>query len=91
MKRQRQGFQFRGFVALADTLFAVSAGLLLLNPIRFEPKSSAPPPAPEIESPPPPTLQPIAAEIQGLEARLDNLDADGRYLRQQAAEVLRNE
>lgn len=41
MKQRSQGFKFRGFVALADMLFALSAGLLLLNPIRF----ASPPPA----------------------------------------------
>ncbi|HPA16357.1 MAG TPA: hypothetical protein PLU30_01325 [Verrucomicrobiae bacterium] len=34
MKRRSRGFGFLGFVALADMIFAVSAGLLLLNPIR---------------------------------------------------------
>ena len=91
MRRQRQGFHFRGFVALADTLFAVSAGLLLLNPIRFEPKTAAaPPPSPEVEPQPLP-MQPIILELQKLETRLDKLEADGRYIQRQAAEVLKNE
>jgi hypothetical protein len=35
MKRRYHGFSFLGFVALADLIFAVSAGLLLLNPLTL--------------------------------------------------------
>jgi len=91
MRRKRQEFQFRGFVALADTLFAISAGLLLLNPIQFESKSAVtPPPTPEPE-PRPEQVQPMVVEIQKLEKRIDRLEVDGRYLQKQAVEVLRSE
>lgn len=89
MKLKRQGFQFRGFVALADTLFAVSAGLLLLNPIRFETKSDLTPkpkPEPQVQQ-----VQTILAEMQNVEKRLDKLEADGRNIQNQAAEVIKNE
>lgn len=36
MKRNSKGLSFLGFVALADMIFAVSAGLLLLNPLRLD-------------------------------------------------------
>lgn len=36
MKRSSHGLSFLGFVALADLIFAVSAGLLLLNPLRLD-------------------------------------------------------
>lgn len=36
MKHSNRGFHFKGFVALADLIFAVSAGLLLLNPVHFD-------------------------------------------------------
>jgi hypothetical protein len=90
MRQKRQGFQFLGFVALADTLFAVSAGLLLLNPIRFGTTSAAAPPTPKVEAQPV-RMQPIIIEIQKLEKRLEQLEADGRRIQRQAAEVLRNE
>jgi hypothetical protein len=91
MKRHRQGFRFLGFVALADALFAVSAGLLLLNPIRFESKPAVtPPPAPEA-LPQPQELRPMIVEIQKLELRLDRLEKDGRLIRARALEVLKNE
>lgn len=35
MKRRSHGLSFLGFVALADLIFAVSAGLLLLNPLSL--------------------------------------------------------
>lgn len=89
MKRKRQGFHFRGFVALADTLFAVSAGLLLLNPIRFEAKPDSTPkpkPEPQVEQ-----VQVILVEMQNVEQRLDKLEAGGRNIQNQAAEVIKNE
>jgi len=36
MKRSSRGMSFFGFVALADMIFAVSAGLLLLNPLSMD-------------------------------------------------------
>jgi len=52
MRQARQGFKFRGFVALADMLFALSTGLLLLNPIRFDSRPAKPmKPVPEQQRP----------------------------------------
>lgn len=87
MKGKREGFHFRGFVALADTLFAVSAGLLLLNPIKFEakPAEKGRSPAQKQEA------EMILLEIEQLEERLDRLERSGRYLQKQAIETLKNE
>jgi hypothetical protein len=86
--KHRSEFNFRGFVALADLIFAVSAGLLLLNPIEFESNSanrSNPKPVP-----PPPT-QAILLQMQQIENHLDKLEAESPAIQQQAAEVLKNE
>lgn len=81
-RRRRSGFRFLGFLALADVLFAVSAGLLLLNPIRFDPP---PPPLKPRQSTPlnPPTeaarphraASAIDAELTEIERLLDELEA----------------
>lgn len=86
--KQRSEFNFRGFVALADLIFAVSAGLLLLNPIQFNPASPAPPkpkPAPK------PPAQMILLQLQQIEAHLDKFEADGPMLQREADEVRNNE
>jgi hypothetical protein len=88
MKRSRTGFRFLGFVALADTLFAVSAGLLLLNPIRFDPRPATTTSAPK---PPPPPVQAILAEIEQVEQRLDKLEASAPAVQRRASEVLGDE
>lgn len=88
MKPKRQGFNFLGFVALADCLFAVSAGLLLLNPIRFDARPSKPS---RLKPEPPPPVQAILVEMQQVEKRLDDLETGGLILQRRAAEVLKNE
>ena len=75
--------------ALSDTIFAVSAGLLLLNPIRFESKNvSTPKPKHEMKSPP---VQVILSEIRNVEERLDKLEASSGLLQKQVLDVLKNE
>ena len=90
MKRRHTGFTFRGFVALADTLFAVSAGLLLLNPVKFgdskpEPK---PAPAPAIA---PVSIKALYSEMDLIEERLQKLEAENERVQRKSIEVLKNE
>lgn len=89
MIRKKKGFHFRGFVALADTLFAVSAGLLLLNPIRFESKSTpVSKPKPESQNP---SIHVVLVEMQKVEEKLDKLEINGRVIQKQALEIIENE
>jgi hypothetical protein len=88
MKRKQSGFSFRGFVALADMIFAVSAGLLLLNPIQFEPPPAILPKPKPVFKPPP---QEIFLQMHQIEHRLEKLEADGPILQGRTVEVLRNE
>ena len=88
MKRKQSGFSFRGFVALADMIFAVSAGLLLLNPIQFDSKpDAAPKPKPAFKPP----AQAILLQMQQLEEHLEKLETDSPMLQRETAEVLKNE
>jgi hypothetical protein len=83
-RRRREGFRFLGFVALADTLFAVSAGLLLLNPIRFAPPAAPLPatasrplshPTPEVAPSPALPFSSLDAELAEAESLLTELEA----------------
>lgn len=84
MRRKQQGFNFRGFVALADMLFALSAGMLLLNPISFKPDST---PVPDTGQ----DAQAILVEMQKAEEALNKMEADGDRILSLAAEVIKNE
>ena len=106
MRRHAERFNFRGFVALADLLFALSAGLLLLDPslgqARPQP-TSAPPESPVAM--PAPEPEPVAAPVADASARvlqirneikravamLDKLEAQTLRIEQQAQQVLRSE
>ncbi len=89
MKRKQSDFSFRGFVALADLIFAVSAGLLLLNPIQFADSPPVPPPQPKPATKSP--AQIISLQMRQIEGHLDKLEADSPALQRQAADVLKNE
>jgi hypothetical protein len=84
MKESSKGFRFLGFVALADCLFAVSAGLLLLNPIRLTSSATE-----ESET----DILPRSVELQvvEIETAVEQLEANTQVLWLNAAEVMKNE
>lgn len=101
MTYRAQGFSFRGFVALADLLFALSAGLLLLDP-KFnqahKPAIPAAAPVPLAQEPPPQPrpddgaeAQRIRTELDQLTALLSRLEAQTPDLEQRARQILRSE
>jgi len=84
MKQKSRAFSFRGFVALADLIFAVSAGLLLLNPVHFEDA-----PAPEEAAKANPAA--VAAKIAEIERSIPDVEHQVEQLQRTADEVLKNE
>jgi hypothetical protein len=88
MKRKQSGFNFRGFVALADMIFAVSAGLLLLNPIQFDSGTDT---APKPKPAPKPQAPAIILQMQQVEEHLGKLESGSPVIQRQAAEVIKNE
>lgn len=91
MRPQSNRFCFRGFVALADLLFALSAGLLLLDPGLTQPRAL---PAEELPAPPDDAgarILQIAGELQRADKLLAKLEAETTRLEQQARLVLRSE
>jgi hypothetical protein len=96
MRRERRGFRFLGFIALADLLFALSAGMLLLNPIQLGDQPT-PKPAPEerpAKEPEPeyrPPVRDIVAILQKVEESVKTLESQGAVIARQAAEILKNE
>jgi hypothetical protein len=82
-----------GFVALADLLFALSAGLLLLNPPRIAPPEPAPQPLPQAMAQPasPPPIDEIGGELQRLAMLLDKLEGGTGRIERQANELLKGE
>lgn len=99
MRPQSNRFCFRGFVALADLLFALSAGLLLLDPGLTQPRAlpaeELPAPTPEPVAAPPDDagarILQIAGELQRADKLLAKLEAETTRLEQQARLVLRSE
>jgi len=81
-QKKKRGFSFRGFVALADLIFAVSAGLLLLNPVHFE---DVPTPEELAEA------DPVAmkAEIEKVEQSIPEIEEQLKHLENRADEVLK--
>ena len=84
MREKQRGFSFRGFVALADLLFAVSAGLLLLNPVQFDDL-----PAPEEIAKADPAT--IAARVEEAERLLPVIEKQLEQIRAMSREVLKSE
>ena len=84
MKRHHRGFNFRGFVALADLIFAVSAGLLLLNPVQFDD-------APADEAAAQATPGAILSNIEKVDGPLREIETQVQQLRNVAREILKNE
>lgn len=82
MKHRQRGFSFRGFVALADLIFAVSAGLLLLNPVQFEDV-----PSPEELA----AADPVAmkAEMEQMEQAIPELEEQLAQLEKRTGEILK--
>ena len=83
MKFREKGFSFRGFVALADLIFAVSAGLLLLNPIHLEQNaedSDAQPPEPSV----------VIEKISRAERDLPSMEQEIRQLQFMTEEYFKN-
>ena len=92
MRVKRSTFRFMGFVALADTLFAVSAGLLLLNPVHL--RDEAPPPPPK-EDPSASALElarSVESELVRIERSLQVLHESDSVLREiQASKSLQSD
>ncbi|HEY6182743.1 MAG TPA: hypothetical protein VIW67_10880 [Terriglobales bacterium] len=88
MKRRSSGFNFRGFVALADLIFAVSAGLLLLNPIQFDAQVTEPQgPKANVK----PQAQNVVVQMREVEERLDEFEKGNPVLQRRAIDVMKNE
>ena len=81
MKRKKHGLSFFGFVALADLIFAVSAGLLLLNPVQFEDTPSSE----DLAKADPATMK---AEIEQVELTIPELEKQLTRLENRSREIL---
>lgn len=78
---RRQSFTFLGFIALADLFFALSAGLLLLNPLQFEPVRNN-----DIDTVK--QSQALLIQLQQVEELLDKLEADGVRIKREARDII---
>lgn len=104
MRRNAERFSFRGFVALADLLFALSAGLLLLDPsliqAKQQPTSALPEPSATRQEPEPAATHAVDSSAHALRIRaelkkaadmLEKLEAETLRIEQLAQQVLRSE
>lgn len=87
MKKHQSAFSYFGFVCLADTLFAVSAGLLLLNPIKLNLQQDDAAPKNQIQE----RANQVVLKVKETEEQLKQMEAKSRQIYQQAKEVVRNE
>lgn len=85
MKHSNRGFHFKGFVALADLIFAVSAGLLLLNPVHFD--EAAPGDEASADSDP----RAVLSQIDLVEKAMPEIERKLQEAQEMAAEYLKNE
>ena len=85
MRAKGSTFRFMGFVALADTLFAVSAGLLLLNPVHLRPEGPPPPPKPDPSTSALEVARSVESELVRIERSLQSLHESGAVLKEMQA------
>lgn len=81
MKKNNKRFDFLGFIALADILFALSAGLLLLPPADAVSRGKG-------GGVPEQTAESVSAELRAIEATLDRLEIDNARIEQGARQVI---